>query len=223
MADEPKIGEGAGPRALGKAIPPADPSAADRVRATEFPTAMRGYDREAVDAFLAQLADLVDTLESRQARETVVQRALDEVGEETSSILKQAHESADDITARSRSQAEDRVEVARQEAAAIVREARLEAAELKRETEDLQEERANLIDELRRFANETLAVADAAAERLEPPAPEGVVEAPVEEGPFDGVAEVDPVEEWPPAEEPEQPTDELGVPAGDPPPPEPPR
>ena len=80
MAEEPKIGEGAGPRTLAKAVPQRERSAADRVRAVEFATAMRGYDREAVDAFVAQAADLIDTLESRQARETVVQRALDEVG-----------------------------------------------------------------------------------------------------------------------------------------------
>ena len=216
MADEPTIGDGAGPRALEEAVPSRDASAADRVRAAEFPTAMRGYDREAVDGFVAQVADLVETLESRQARETVVQRALEEVGEATSAILKQAHESADDITARSRSKAEDRVEVARQEAAAITREARQEADELKRETEDLQEERASLIDELRRFATDTLAVADAAADRLPPP-PEGVVEAPVEEpvdSPYDGADDADPTDEWP-AEESGEPTDELSIQSGE--------
>lgn len=226
MVDEPKIGEGAGPRALAKAMPQRDPSAADRVRVTEFPTAMRGYDREAVDAFVAQVAELIDTLESRQARETVVQRALDEVGEETSAILKQAHEAADDITARSRSQAEDRVEVARQEAAAIVREAKREATELARETEDLQEERASLIEELRRFATDTLAVADAAAERADPSSREGVVEAPLEEpveapveepaeAPYDGADDLDPADDWP-AEESGEPTDELRVPSAEP-------
>ena len=230
MADEPKIGQGAGPRALAKAVPPREPSAADRVRAAEFATAMRGYDREAVDTFTAQVADLIETLESRQARETVVQRALDEVGEETSAILKQAHESADDITARSRSQGEDRVEVARQEAAAIIREARQELAELKREIADLREDRAHLIDELRRFGSETLAVADAAADRLEASSPEGVVEAPVEEAPvaeapveeapveepfdppYDG-ADADP-EAWR-ADEPGEPTHELTMPSGE--------
>jgi cell division septum initiation protein DivIVA len=178
---------------------------------------MRGYDREAVDGFVAQVADLIETLESRQARETVVQRALDEVGEETSAILKQAHESADDITARSRSQAEDRVEVARQEAAALVREARQEASELKRDTEDLQEERANVIGELRRFASETLAVAEAAAGRLDPSPPDEVVEAPVEEPPappYDGVDDVDASDDWP-HEEPGEATHELSIPSGE--------
>lgn len=221
MAEELNIEDGAGPRALARAVPPRDASAADRVRASEFPTAMRGYDREAVDGFVAQVADLVDTLESRQTRETVVQRALEEVGEQTSAILKQAHESADDITARSRSQAEDRVEVAREEAATMLQEASQEAAELKAEIEDLQEERANLIDELRRFAAETSSVADAAAERLDPSLPEAVVQAPAEEPvelPYDGSADDDPEEDWTveePVEPTEQPTDELAIAPGD--------
>ncbi len=217
MAEEPTIGDGAGSRALAKAAPPHEPSAADQVRAAEFPTAMRGYDREAVDAFVARVADLIEVLESRQARETVVQRALEEVGRETSAILKQAHESADDITARSRSQAEDQVELARQEAAAMFREATQGVAELKRETQDLQEERANLIEELRQFGTETLAVADAAADRLDPSPPQEVVEAPAEEtvnSPYDGGDDLDPGEEWP-AEEVEEPTDELSVSARD--------
>ena len=238
MAEEPKIGEGAGPRTLAKAVPQRERSAADHVRAVQFATAMRGYDREAVDAFVAEAADLIHTLESRQARAAVVQRALDEVGEETSAILKQAHESADDITARSRSQAEDRVEVARQEAAALVRDAREEVAELKREIEELQEERMHLIDELRRFGAETLAVADAATDRLEgstqervveapvgdpvEAAVEGVVEAPVEgavgepvDPPYDAARDIDSPEGWPEDESGES-THGLSIPAADP-------
>src|SRR4051794_9406380 len=175
---------------------------------------MRGYDRDAVDRFVAEMADLIETLESRQARETVVQHALEEVGEETSAILKQAHETADDITARSRSQAEDRVEVARQEAAAITAEAMDAAAELKRKTEELRDEREHLIEELRRFATETLAVRDAAGARLDLAPPEGAVEAPVEEPaelPYDGAADLAPDEEWPP-EEPGEPIDEVSPP-----------
>ncbi|MGH8573626.1 MAG: hypothetical protein ACREX8_13795, partial [Gammaproteobacteria bacterium] len=129
--------------------------------------------------------------------------------------LKQAHESADDITARSRSQAEDRVEVAREEAAAITHEAKLAATELKRETQDLQVERANLIEELRRFAAETLAIANAAADRLDPVPPQEVAEAPVEESldpPYDGVDDLDPADEWPAEEDPDPPTHELRIP-----------
>ena len=142
------------------------------------------------------------------------------------------------------------MEVARQEAAAIVRDAREEAAELKREIEDLQEERAHLIDELRRFGTETLAVADAAADRLERSTQERVVEAPVEEPvdaavegvveapveaavedpveapgeaavddpvdpPYDGAHDIDSAEGWP-ADESDESTHELSIPAAEP-------
>jgi DivIVA domain-containing protein len=234
VAEDPKIGEGAGPRALAKAVPPHETSAADSVRAAEFPVTLRGYEREAVDGYIAELAVLIDRLESRQARESVVQRALEEVGEETSAILKQAHETADDITARSRSQAEDRMEVARQEAETIIREAKLEAEDLRRETEGLQVERANIIEELRRFAADALALADSTTQRLDPAPPESDVDATLERAvdgsvperldpPYDGADEAmelgeqdwaDEEEPGPPdEEEPGPPTEELVMPS----------
>jgi len=77
-------------------------SAGERVRQAEFPLAVRGYDRRAVDEFIAELTELVDELEGRQLREKVVHRALDEVGEQTAGILQSANETADELAARSR-------------------------------------------------------------------------------------------------------------------------
>lgn len=219
MPDETSIGDEGGPRALAPPVPVREPSAADRVRNRDFPIAMRGYEREAVDAFVAEIAELVEALESRQARETVVQRALEEVGEQTSAILKQAHESGDEITARSRSQAEDRLERARREAAAITREAREQAVQLESETAALRQERAALLDDLRRLAAETLAVVDEAAERLDhaPPAqgPSSPVEEPLDP-PFDGAAVGELREEWASDEVDDPPTEDLTPPAGGP-------
>jgi len=169
------------------------------VRDAEFPVVMRGYDRVAVDAFLAELADRIDALESRQTRDAVVRRALEDVGEQTAAILMQAHESSDDITARSRSQAEDRLERVREEAAAITREAEDHAAQVERETLALREDRENLIEDLRRLATEALTITEEAAERLEAPAPDRPIVAPEEEsldGPFDDTDELEPLEEW---------------------------
>ena len=45
-----------------------------------------------------------------------MQRALDEIGEETAGILQRAHETADEIAARSRAQAEGRIQRAEREA-----------------------------------------------------------------------------------------------------------
>src|SRR3712207_3107843 len=85
-------------------------SAVDRARDVSFPIALRGYDREAVERYVADVAQLVAELEATQSREGVVQRALDEIGEQTSGILQRAHETAEEIIARSRSQAEGRMQ-----------------------------------------------------------------------------------------------------------------
>ncbi len=87
--------------------------AVDRVRSADFPVTLRGYDRAAVDAYVADVAQLVAELEATQLPESVVQRALDDVGNETSAILKRAHEAGEEITSRSRSQAEGRLEARR--------------------------------------------------------------------------------------------------------------
>ncbi len=149
--------------------------ASERARDADFPLTMRGYDRHAVDEYVAELTELVDELEGRQLREKVVQRALDEVGEQTAGILQQAHETADELSARSRAQAEGRLQRAEREAELAKAEADKYAEQLAVEIRRLWEERNQLIDEVRRMADEVLATADEAAERLK--APEAVAAA----------------------------------------------
>src|SRR6266540_1252939 len=72
-------------------------SATERIENRSFPVVMRGYDRAAVDTFVQEMLELVRELEGRQSQESVVQRAIEEVGEETASILQRAHETADEI------------------------------------------------------------------------------------------------------------------------------
>jgi DivIVA domain-containing protein len=147
-------------------------SAADRIRETTFPVvAMRGYDRRAVDDFLEWVVDLVSDLEGRQSRETVVQRALDEVGEETAGILQRAHETADEIAARSRAQAEGRLQRAEREAGILRRDAQRYAEQVVVDTRLLWEERQRLIEDIRQLADEVLATADDAVERVSMPEP----------------------------------------------------
>jgi DivIVA domain-containing protein len=141
-------------------------SAADRIRDYEFPLAVRGYDRQAVDAFVDQVVELVSDLESRQTRETIVQRALNEVGEETAGILQRAHETADEIAARSRSQAEGRIQRAEREAEILRRQADEYAEKVVVDTRLLWDERQRLLDDLRQLADEVLATADDASERV---------------------------------------------------------
>ena len=180
--------------------------AVDRVHDVQFPLALRGYDRAAVDAHLAQIAQLVAELEATQLRENVVQRALDEGGEQTSGILQHAPDTAEEIAARSRSQAEGRIQRAEREAELVRREAETYAERVAADTRALTEERRKLIEELRQYAEDVLAVADDALERL----PELVAEPP---GP-----EPAPPPEPEPEPAAQQPTEQLPAPAEEAPP-----
>jgi DivIVA domain-containing protein len=146
-------------------------SAAERLRTVSFPLAVRGYDRRTVDDFLEELHTLVADLETRQTREGVVQKALDEMGEETAGILQRAHETADEITARSRAQADGRLQRAEREAEIVRREADEYAEKVVVDTRLLWEERQRLIEDVRQLADEVLATADDATERVTIPEP----------------------------------------------------
>lgn len=143
--------------------------AVDRVRRTDFPLALRGYDRAAVDAYVAEVAQLVAELEATQLPETVVERALDEVGEQTSAILKRAHEAAEEIAARSRSHAEGRLDSAEREADLTRREAEDHVRRLEDDVRSIWQERQRLIEDIRRLADDVLALADDAIDRIPPP------------------------------------------------------
>ncbi len=179
-------------------------SATERIANRDFPLAVRGYDRHAVDAFMQEVLELVTELEGRQTRETVVQRALDEIGEETAGILQRAHETADEIAARSRAQAEGRIQRAEREADMLRQQADAYSEQLIVDTRILWEERQRLIQDIRQLADEVLATAEDASERVtqpamisEPPPEEpGIVEA--EPG---LVVEPDTEEEGPPTSE----------------------
>ena len=132
---------------------------------------MRGYDRHAVDDFVAELLALVADLESHQTREGVVQKALGELGEETAGILQRAHETADDITSRSRAQADARLQRAEREAEIVRRDADDYSEQVIVDTRLLWEERQRLIEDIRQLADEVLGTADDAMERVKLPEP----------------------------------------------------
>jgi hypothetical protein len=135
-----------------------------------FPLAVRGYDRRAVDEFVEELRTLVADLEAHQTREGVVQKALDELGEETAGILQRAHETADEIAARSRAQADGRLQRAEREAEIVKRDADEYAEQVVVDTRLLWEERQRLIEDIRHLADVVLGTADDAMERLKLPA-----------------------------------------------------
>ena len=141
-------------------------SASDRIANRDFPMAVRGYDRHAVDEFVQEVLEIVTDLEGRQTRESVVQRALDEIGEETAGILQRAHETADEVAARSRAQAEGRMQRAEREADMLRQQAEAYSEQVVVDTRILWEERQRLIQDIRQLADEVLATAEDAAERV---------------------------------------------------------
>jgi hypothetical protein len=143
--------------------------------------AVRGYDRRAVDEFLDELRTFVADLEAHQTRESVVQKALDELGEETAGILQRAHETADEIAARSRAQADGRLQRAEREAEIVKREADEYAEQVVADTRLLWDERQRLIEDIRHLADVVLGTADDAMERLTLPEPLAAAEQEADE------------------------------------------
>jgi cell division initiation protein len=144
-------------------------SATERIENRSFPVVMRGYDRAAVDTFVQEMLELVRDLESRQSQEAVVQRAIEEVGEETASILQRAHETADEIAARSRAQAEGRIQRAEREADLLRQEADSYSEKIVVDTRLLWEERQRLIEDIRQLADDVLSTAEDALDRVSMP------------------------------------------------------
>ena len=144
-------------------------SHADDLGERSFPIVMRGYDRAAVDAFVEEVRELIADLESRQSQEAVVQRALAEVGEETSGILQRAHETADEIAARSRTQAEGRIQRAEREADLVRQQADAYTEKVVVDTRLLWDQRQRLIEDIRQLADDVLNTAEEALERVAMP------------------------------------------------------
>ena len=144
-------------------------SAAEQIESRSFPIVMRGYDRAAVDAFVQEVLEMVRELEGTQSHESVIQRALEEVGEETASILQRAHETADEIAARSRAQAEGRLQRAEREADLLRQDADAYSEKIVVDTRLLWDERQRLIEDIRQLADDVLATAENALERVSIP------------------------------------------------------
>ncbi len=133
-----------------------------------FPLVLRGYDRDAVDAYVQRTSQLVAELQTTRSPEAAIRRALERVGEEVSGILQRAHDTAAQITAQSRSEAEDRLETARQEAAQMITRAEERVRELDAETDRIWAERHRIVEDTRELARELLTLTDSAADRFPP-------------------------------------------------------
>ena len=143
----------------------------------DFPSALRGYDRLAVDEYVRQTRRLVAELQATRSPEAAVRRALERVGDQISGILQRAHETAEQITAQSRSEAEDRMEHARREADEIASAAERRVRDLDSDTDRIWLERQRIVADAEDLAAQLLALARTAGERFPAdPEPEAAAE-----------------------------------------------
>ena len=178
-SEEPAKGEkseGAAP--VHHRPPPASGGrAAHAARDVDFPMALRGYDRSAVDRYVVEVNQAIAELEISSSPQSAIRHALEQVSEETSGLLQRAHETADEITERSRAQADDRLQRAqteaddaRESAARDVEKIRAEGQarveELTRNAEAIAAERSRLIGEVLEIAERLGELAREEAQRF---------------------------------------------------------
>jgi len=135
------------------------------LRDVQFSTALRGYDRDEVDRFVARVNQVLAELQITAAPESAIRHALKQVSEETQGILERAHETAEEIAHRSRAQADDRLQRADTEARELREAAEARVAELEADVQRILAERARIIEELRDLVRRLAEFSDAAAGR----------------------------------------------------------
>jgi DivIVA domain-containing protein len=177
VSHEPPAGPGANERTPPRQrLPRSRGSASERarlaraVRDVDFPVALRGYDRDAVDRYVEEVNRVIAELEVSASPESAVRHALEEVTDETRGILERAHETAEEITARSRARADDRLQQGVREADQVRAQATREADETReaadREAKELRERAERDANELRETAEREVQQLRETAERL---------------------------------------------------------
>ena len=165
--------------------------AAQTARDVDFPIALRGYDRAAVDQYVEDVNRAIAELEISSSPQSAIRHALEQVSEETSGLLQRAHETADEITERSRTQADDRLqraqteadevrEVAAREAKEMRDQAQARVDELARNADAIAADRRRLIDEVMEISERLGELAREEAQRFADREPLSREQAPTE-------------------------------------------
>jgi DivIVA domain-containing protein len=141
------------------------------IRDASFPVSIRGYDREAVDAYVARVNRLIAELDVSGSPEAAVRHALEQVGEQTRGLLEQAGQTAEEITLGARREAEESTARAKAEAEEIVTKAKAEADEIlgrsKAEAETIAAQaREDAAERLHRSQDEVAALQEEAEARM---------------------------------------------------------
>jgi DivIVA domain-containing protein len=145
------------------------------VTGVEFSHSRRGYDREQVDRYVEQVSRMIVELEAQRSPDAVIERALADVGEETSAILRRAREAAEEIEAEATAHAQKLTAAAEAQGCRIIDEAEAHAERARAEAdayedqveanvEQLADDRQRLIEDLRKLADSFQRTADRAIE-----------------------------------------------------------
>ena len=89
------------------------------VTGVEFASSRRGYDRDEVDQYVERVSRIVVELEAMRSPDAVIERALADVGEETSAILRRARKAGDEIIADAEAHAGERTSQAEAQTRAL--------------------------------------------------------------------------------------------------------
>jgi DivIVA domain-containing protein len=127
------------------------------IRNVQFPVSVRGYDRDAVEAYVKRVNRVIAELEISRSPRAAVRHALDRVGKQTVAVLQEARESADKLLEAARDEADAEKDRAKAEAAKLVVNASDEADRTKAESDQV-------ISEAKAQASEIVAGAQADAE-----------------------------------------------------------
>ena len=129
------------------------------VTGVEFSASRRGYDRGEVDQYVEKVSRIVVELEAMRSPDAVIERALADVGEETSAILRRARKAAEEIIADAEDQIRDRNEQAEAHARELREDADHYSARIKADGEEV-------VEKARSEADQILAQARAEAKGL---------------------------------------------------------
>jgi DivIVA domain-containing protein len=128
------------------------------LRNVSFSLAVRGYDRDAVEAYVRRVNRVIAELEVTRSPQAAVRNAVERVGEQTKTILDEARGSAEKITSTAQAEADEIVAQAKAKAADLVVAASTEADRIRAESEEL-------VTRSNAQANEIVAEAKANAEQ----------------------------------------------------------
>jgi len=145
------------------------------IRNADFPVSVRGYDRDAVDAYVRRVNRVIAELEVSRSPEAAVRHALDRVGKQTIAVLEEARDSADKLMAAAREEGDEAMARAKEEAANLVVHASADADQTRADAEEFlagkKNEAAEIVTkaqataaELRRKTEEELAARKAEAD-----------------------------------------------------------